>query len=184
MLSKQITSALTKYYDWWTEQSDQKVYGFTFYSTSLLEYGGCTVFTEEGLEQVTAKYQEMDYYRDTPIDQLKEDLRWSPCDAPNHMTNEEIFSEVCESLEDVSSRLYELEGDDFEQEVEKAYGAVIQGILGFRAERIPLDRDDVLVTMLWGDISPREIAHFIKACNSEAAADKYIQELKLEETEA
>ena len=184
MLSNQIATALIKYYDWWTEQSTQQVYGFVFFSSALLEYGGCTVFTEEGLDLVAAKYQGMDYYKDTSIEKLKEDLRWSPCDAPNHMTNEDIFSEVCEAFGELSAGFYNMEDDTFKKEVEKAYEAVTEGILQFRAQRIPLERDDILVTMLWGDISPAEIARFIQGCNSEIATTRYIRELKLETTRA
>ena len=184
MLSNQIATALTKYYDWWTEQSTQQPYGFVFYSTSLLDYGGCKVFTEEGLEQVAEKYKKIDYYSDKSIQELKNDLRWSPCDSPNHMTNETIFSDVCDSLGELSEKLYEMNDDDLQQALSRAYEEVVQGILKFRTQRLPIERSEILVTMLWGDMASEEAIRFIRSCNEQVAAERYIRELGLGTTNA
>lgn len=182
MLADRIATSMTAYYDWWTQNSSDRVYGFVFFSTSLLEYAGCTVFTEEGLNQVVTEYSTFDSFKDSSIDQLTSDLRWSPADSPHHMTNEEIFSELNSSLVDISEQLYQMEDDQLSREVEKFYDSVIRGIRQFRQNRVPFERDDILVTMLWGNMSPHEVSRFIRACNSEAAALRSLQEMSLHNT--
>ena len=174
--SELIADGMSSYYDWWTTKYSEKIYGFTFFSTSLLEYGGCTVFTEEGLEKALKEYQKDPYYATHPEEQLRNSLRWSSSDSIHHMINEDIFGELNERLEIESQQIYEMGEIELDRRITELYTAVIKGINEFRSRRIPKDNEDILVTMLWGDQSSEEISYFIQQCNSKCSAKKFISQ--------
>ena len=170
--TQQVADALVRYYEWWRSKYTEDVYGVALYSTALVDYLGCTIFTEQGLEKVVAQYRSQDSYRDESVEQLRRDLRWSPCDSPHHMERLEIFEPLDAAAADWSARLRELEDPDFSAEVDAAYARLLDGVLAFRNRSLPA-RSEIVTTMFWGDMSEEELLAFVRHCNPADVADAF-----------
>ncbi len=180
MISKLVSDSLIQFYDWWISNHEETIYAFAFYSTPLLESAGCVVMTEEGLNKVTEEYRSRDYFhRKQPKDYVSDGLRWSPPDSPYVFRDKKFFGEADSALKSVSKEFYDLEDDAFEEAYEKVVVQVLGGINRFREERLPKSREDVLVTMFWGDMSESEDHRFIRACNNEHVLNRYIEETRI-----
>ena len=59
-------------------------YCFAFYTNGEFTYVAITASTYEGLEIVAQDYKEKPTYQAMSIEDLRLDLKWSPCDSPLH----------------------------------------------------------------------------------------------------
>ena len=73
---------------------NESFYVFALYTTGGLDYIFPTVSTEEGLTIAAQKYSKLSNYRNFSLEELRERLRWSPCDSPLHVEGEENFVDV------------------------------------------------------------------------------------------
>src|SRR5260221_13378048 len=59
-------------------------YSFGFFTTGEFGYVATTASTKEGLDQIARQYKGKERYKTQSLDDLKLELKWSPCDSPLH----------------------------------------------------------------------------------------------------
>ncbi len=173
-ITHDIADALERYYKWWLSKYDEDVYGIALFSTSLIDYFGCTIFTEEGFRAVVSRYQAMESSDGVSIERLRYELRWSPADSPHHMEDLEIFEPLNNTISGWADRFCELDEPAFTTEVEAAYKLLLDGICAFRGRHLPVS-SQVVTTMFWGEMSEEELFAFTEYCNPEDVAGAFIE---------
>ena len=167
--------------------------GETFYCFALYTYGERayifpTASTEEGLTQVARKYMAKDYTQGRTLEQLRRELRWSPCDSPLHSEGGSYCQRANEQLEPVPEllqALYDREHDSWEQsdklieQLDSIFLDVLkqldaEGVFG-RGEH----RASVVVNLLMGDQSDESRLAYAKQLNPREAYQKLEEDLSL-----
>jgi hypothetical protein len=187
-LSNELYEEALKYYEWWINKyPEETVYGFCFYSTGLVDYTGITVFTEEGLSKVAKKYSQMQMFAKEPMSKHMDDLRWSACDSPHHMENEELFGDINEKLMVITEKLEKFE-DELEDEDEDSFDGVDHAFFDdhFKAmyecfvkalnklSPMVFDGDNKIILSVWfGDMGEDDIYYFMDGCNTEEVAERF-----------
>jgi len=163
-------------------RKSESFYIFALYTCEDLGYVFPTSSTEEGLTQVAQKYSAIKDYQGFSIEQLREDLRWSPCDSPLHVEGEEYFVEVNKFLSDVPRIVHAIPEEEswseFEDFVDKFLGVCInvlkqldtEGIFG-EGER----RNSIVLNILMGDQSDEERLRFAKLLNPSSVYNHFEQ---------
>ncbi len=165
--------------------------GETFYSFALYTYGERayifpTASTEEGLTQVARKYMAKGHYQGRALEQLRRELRWSPCDSPLHGEGAAYCQRANELLEPVPELLQAL--NDREHDSRKRSDKLIEqldsifldvlkqldaeGVFG-RGEH----RASVVVNLLMGDQSDESRLAYAKQLNPREAYQKLEEDL-------
>ena len=63
---------------------NDKFYSFAFYTNGEMNCVAVTASSYEGLDKVAQAYKEKSAYAAMSMEDLKLDLKWSPCDSPLH----------------------------------------------------------------------------------------------------
>jgi hypothetical protein len=157
-------------------------YLFALYTCGDLAYVLPTSSTEEGLTLAAQKYSAIKRYQDFSIEQLRERLRWSPCDSPLHTQGEEYFVDVSKSVSDVPLILDSIpikeSWQEFENFVDKFMEICIkvvkqldiEGAFG-EGER----RNSIVLNILMGDQSDEERLKFAKLLNPSSVYNHFKQ---------
>jgi hypothetical protein len=155
--------------------TDERFYLFALFTCGDLGYVVPTASTEEGLTQVAQEYAKKERYQEFSLQQLREDLRWSPADSPLHLDGEEHFHAVNKLAEHIPSILYEIPTDDswdeFNTFCDKVLGVYVEVLKQLDAEGIfgvGEQRDSVLLNILMGDQGSDEWLRYAKLLNPEA----------------
>jgi hypothetical protein len=69
----------------------EKFYCFAFYTSGEFSYVALTASTFEGLDKVAQDYKKKPPYKALSIEDLRLDLKWSPCDSPLHGAAEDVL---------------------------------------------------------------------------------------------
>lgn len=163
-----------------------RFYCYAFYTSGEYGYVVATASTYEGLEQVARRYKTtLPAYKDVPIEDLRLDLKWSPCDSPLHDQADDPLHEMAPLIQSVAAeltRLYDLfeEGPAlhaFVDQVEECFAQALRridatGIFGQGDER-----DGVVVNLLMGDQSDEARIEFAHRVNPPQAVRMLIDDL-------
>ena len=161
---------------------NESFYVFALYTTGDLAYIVPTASTEEGLTIAAQKYSKLNNYRNFSIEELRERLRWSPCDSPLHVEGEEYFLEVNNLVSNVPLILdaipTEESWSEFDDFVDRFLGVCIkvlkqldnEGIFG-EGEK----RNSAVINILMGDQSDEERLKFAKILNPSSIYNHFEQ---------
>lgn len=177
-LAKILQDSLEYYYKWWVEQfPNEEMYSFCLFSEALVSYSGVTVFTKEGLQQVAKKYKLDEFYNDETLSDLEKDLKWSACDSPHHFENGSIFESVNSRLAEISKYTHSLSADDpkFNEHIEVMYSLFVVALNGFRESSLN-GKQEIILSVWFGDQSEEEIEYFIRNCNGPKLVEKFYNE--------
>jgi hypothetical protein len=160
----------------------ESFYIFALYTTGDLAYILPTSNTEEGLTLAAQKYSTIKHYRDFGIDQLREHLRWSPCDSPLHTDGEEYFVEVNNFISNVPLILDAIpteeswaEFDDFHNKFMEVCIKVLRRLETESVFGEGTKRNSVVLNILMGDQSDSERLKFAKLLNPSSVYDQFEQ---------
>jgi hypothetical protein len=137
---------------------NETIYCAALYTSSGYEYICDTVSTMEGLKTVAEKYV-AEGHNSNLVDAMR-DLKWSPCDSPYHLENEDLFLHCSHIIEDIWKSVTggaDEESDRVYRELHDVFVGVLRVI---RASDIFDSR--CIITLLAGDQS-----HEARIVNSE-----------------
>ena len=161
---------------------NENFYLFALYTCGDLAYVIPTSSSEEGLTLAAKKYSTIKYYQDFSIEQLRERLRWSPCDSPLHTYGEEYFTEVNNFVANVPPILdsipIEESWQEFDSFVSRFMDVCIrvlkqldsEGVFG-ESER----RNSVVLNILMGDQSDEDRLKYAKLLNPSPVYNHFVQ---------
>jgi len=82
-----------------TRHIGDPIYGYCLFTSDGYSYISDCIFSVKGLESVVGEYQLKSFY--PTIEEARRQLRWSPCDSPYQLENEELFSECSALLDEI-----------------------------------------------------------------------------------
>jgi hypothetical protein len=160
-------------------------YCFAFFTNGEFSYVAVTASTHEGLEKVAQQYKKQPRYRAMSIEDLRLDLKWSPCDSPLHGRAEDVLTPVDRLMEAISAELdrrFDLNDDqkafdEFSLQLEDCFAKALRridtdGIFGRDAER-----KKVVVNLLMGDQSDEDRIGFAERVNPAESVEMLRQDL-------
>lgn len=155
-----------------------QLYTFGPYTSSEFGYIVPTASSQQGLDQVVARYKSDPSYAAIPSDHLALQLKWSPCDSPLH---EEIaFSDELDELANTMGEAFHAVHDDqVDAFVESAHVALCtalttldqRGVFG-KGETRPL------LNVWKGDQSDAERLALAEVLNPDPLVDRFRAELR------
>ena len=162
--------------------ASESFYVFALYTTGDLAYVIPTSSTEEGLTLTAQKYSTIKHYQDFGIDQLREHLRWSPCDSLLHTEGEEYFVEVNNFISNVPLILDAIPTEEswaeFDDFYSKFLGVCINVLQRLDTESVfgeGTKRNSVVLNILMGDQSDSERLKFANLLNPSSVYDHFEQ---------
>lgn len=136
-------------------------YCFAFYTNGEFNYVALTASSYEGLDKVAQDYKKKPPYMAMPIEDLRLDLKWSPCDSPLHGAAVDVLTALDPSMQAVAAELdrrFDLNDkdesfEDFVSQIEVCFANALkridkEGIYGRGDER-----KKVVINLLMGDQS-------------------------------
>jgi hypothetical protein len=161
---------------------NESFYVFALYTTGDLAFIVPTTSTEEGLTIAAQKYSKLNNYRNFSLEELREDLRWSPCDSPLHGEGEEYFVEVNNFVSNVPLILdaipTEESWSEFNDFVDRFLGVCINVLKQLDNEVIFGEgekRNSAVINILMGDQSDQERLKFAKILNPSSIYNRFEQ---------
>jgi hypothetical protein len=161
---------------------NEQFYIFALYTCGDLAYVIPTSSTEEGLTVAAQKYSTIKYYQGFSIEQLRERLRWSPCDSPLHTNGEEYFAEVNDFVAKVPVILDAIPTEESWQEFNSFVDRFIdvcitvlkqlddEGVFGEGEQR-----SSIVLNILMGDQSDEERMKYAKLLNPSSVYNHFAQ---------
>ena len=163
-------------------RQDEHFYIFALYTCGDLAYVIPTSSTEEGLIVAAQKYSTIKRYQDFSIEQLRERLRWSPCDSPLHTFGEEYFAEVNNFVAKVPLILDAIPIEEswleFNSFVEQFIGVCISVLKQLDQEGVfgeGEQRNSIVLNILMGDQSDEERIKYAKLLNPSSVYNRFAQ---------
>ncbi|MCI0641977.1 MAG: DUF4303 domain-containing protein [Gemmataceae bacterium] len=163
-----------------------KFYCFAFYTNGEMNYVGVTASTYEGLDKVAEEYKKKPPYKAMSIEDLRLDLKWSPCDSPLHGDAENDLTALDSSMQAVAAELYrrfDLKDDgksfkEFEAQVRGCFANALkrigaEGVFGSGDER-----KKVVANLLMGDQSDEDRIGFAARVNPAESVQMLKQDLE------
>jgi hypothetical protein len=163
---------------------DERFYVFALFTCGDLVYIIPSSSTEEGLTQVAHKYfnDYQKYYKGFSIEQLRELLRWSPCDSPLQGEGEEYFTELNKLVSIVPNIICEIpheeSWDKFDNFVNKFLGVCVKVLRQLDSEGIFGEgekRNSVVLNILMGDQGDEERLKYAKMLNPSSVYNHFKQ---------
>lgn len=173
-LTVEIYQSLKNHYEEWIKNhSNENIYAYVIYATSLVSNISVSVLTEEGLMKVVQKY--INYDNGETEDQLEKDLRWSVADSPYCEDNEEVFDSINDRLYTYMTYIDSLEIEDtkFNLHINKMYSILVSALNLFRNKVLNNSKTPMLYVD-FGDMSDEERLWFIEQCNNHEIVEKYL----------
>lgn len=180
---------LKAFYTLLEDIKEGELYSFGIFTSGEYSYAGITANTYSGLDKVIKEYKDNSSYTNVSVDDLKHELKWSPCDwVYNCEINNEELDEVDQKLQklDELSNLIIDKHNDFDSALEIVDNKIIQRLNKLycdclnklKAEHSEVSRD--ITFGIWlGDQSEEDRVRFISQINSKELANKYITESRL-----
>uniref|UniRef100_UPI0040479D22 hypothetical protein n=1 Tax=Rheinheimera sp. TaxID=1869214 RepID=UPI0040479D22 len=161
-----------------------------YYAAGSWSYCLPTLASEAGLEQVASDYA---IHSMLPFDDVKQQLRWSPCDSPHHSDEalEYMMPDTQEALEALSTYcedLYDFENDDFDEtdaETEDIHDSIHACVINELKKAVshPAMRDYIalggVVTLQAGDRSQEDFLADVAAIMGDDAHKRVKNELSI-----
>lgn len=175
-----------------SQHPDHRIYGFGFYSHEA-SYLSVTAFSEEGLDAVVDRYEaaaskgDRPYLRSKPREDLRRELRWSPCDSPLHTLGDAHLRDAAAVI-DSAHRAYEqrreVEGSDWDPEYDQGadlrdaiYDMLVDVLCSLdEGEVFGPDRDRLVLSIWEGDQSYEDRVGFASRCNPPEVAQRFATE--------
>ena len=160
---------------------DDPVYGYGLFTSDGYGYISDCIFSERGLRQVVKEYQQKSFYPDDAT--AHRNLKWSPCDSPYQLENEDLYAECSHILralwEDARNKPEE-HGDSLFRELNQVF---IESLQTVRA--LNLFDSACIFSVFAGDQSNEarvvngDRMNSVEAC-ARFESELYIKPLKLE----
>ena len=118
--------------------------------------------TKTGLSKVASEYKENEYYQEKSLEYLESDLRWSPCDSPNHELYVSAFPEAEQCLEKIVKQMDQYwdngQEDKYSDIYEKLVSVCISCLQQLEKDNVfsKLERGAFVLNILNGDQSDQE----------------------------
>src|SRR5204862_3117587 len=111
-----------------------KFYCFAFYTNGEMNYVAVTASNYEGLDKVAHEYKKKPRYKAMSIEDLRLDLKWSPCDSPLHDNAENgltALDSLMQAVDAELSRRFDLKDDgksfkEFEAQVRGCFASALK----------------------------------------------------------
>jgi hypothetical protein len=163
----------------------ERFYTFAFYTSGGLGYAASTASTYEGLEAVARKYQKNPMYSTRSLEQLKRELKWSPCDSPLHCEADDDLADLGPLMAAVSEESYRLYEADESGSLSKDFDAKVRTCFANALNRLDQEgafgrgdeRRRVVVNLLMGDQSDEDRLSFAARVNPPELVEQYRREL-------
>lgn len=161
-------------------------YSFAFYTNGEFNYIELTASTFEGLDAVAKQYKMEPPYEEMSIEDLKLDLKWSPCDSPLHGADENVLTALDPLMQEVAAELdrrFDLKdnGKSFDEFVAQVRNCFANGIKKIDAEGIfgrGEERKKVMVNLLMGDQSDEDRIEFAERVNPLESINMFKEDLE------
>jgi len=154
----------------------ERFYSFAFYTNGEYNYVALTASTLEGLEAVAQAYKEKPSYKAMSIEDLKLDLKWSPCDSPLHGAAEDVLTAVDPLMQALAT-----DGTSFDWYVFQVRLCFANALKRIDAEGVfgrGENRKKVVVNLLMGDQSDEDRINFAERVNPSESVKMLKQDLK------
>lgn len=139
--------------------------------------------TKVGLSKVASDYKGDEYYREKSLDYLENDLRWSPCDSPNHELYVSAFPESETHLEKIVKEMDQHwdngREDKYSDINEKLVSVCISCLQQLEKDNVfsKLERGTFVLNVLNGDQSDEERLERAEKLNPSDVFLKYSNEI-------
>ena len=167
----------------------EKLYSFGLFTSGEYSWVEITANSLEGLEEEAKEYKSNEHYTKNTIDELKLELKWSPCDWKYHcVTSEEHFSIVnykLKELRGLSDEIFELANNiesalditdkEITQQLNQQFINAIKNLNNDKG----LNSQNIILGLWMGDQSEKEIKYFVSSLNSKVLFSQFVTESKL-----
>ncbi|MCE9532707.1 MAG: DUF4303 domain-containing protein [Planctomycetes bacterium] len=161
-------------------------YCFAFYTNGEMNYVGVTASTYQGLDKVAQEYKKKPPYMAMSIEDLRLDLKWSPCDSPLHDNAENDLTALDSLMQAVDaelSRRFDLKDDgksfkEFEAQVRGCFASALKRIDGEGVFGSGDQRKKVVANLLMGDQSDEDRIGFAARVNPSESVKMLKQDLE------
>lgn len=152
---------------------EDNFYCFAFYTNGEFSYIALTASTFEGLDAIAQVYKKKPQYEAMSIEDLRLDLKWSPCDSPLHGAAENVLTALDPLMQEVAAELdrrFDLKdnGKSFDEFVVQVRACIANGLKRIEADGTfgrGEDRKKVVVNLLMGDQSDEDRIGFAERVN-------------------
>jgi hypothetical protein len=161
-------------------------YCFAFYTNGQMNYVGVTASTYQGLDKAAQEYKKRLRYMAMSIEDLRLDLKWSPCDSPLHDNAENDLTALDSLMQAVDAELYQRldlkdDGKSF-----KEFGAQVRSCFASALKSIDAEgifgsgdqRKKVVANLLMGDQSDEDRIEFAARVNPSESVKMLKQDLE------
>jgi len=182
-----LYKGLAKAFDNLLEQTkEDELYAFGIFTSGEYSYVGITANSFFGLDQTIKEYKNDSFYSKVAVDDLKNELKWSPCDWHYHceITNKEL-DEVdarLEELKEISENIIN-QHEDFESALSLVDAKIIQRLNKLFCDCLKklknenyTESKNVVFSIWLGDQSEEERVDFMSRINDDKLTNKYISE--------
>jgi hypothetical protein len=157
-------------------------YCFAFYTNGEMNYVGVTASTYQGLDKVAQEYKKKPRYMAMTMEDLRLDLKWSPCDSPLHGNAENDLTALDSSMQAVAADLYrrfDLKSfKEFETQVRDCFANALKKIDGEGIFGRGEERKKVVANLLMGDQSDEDRIGFAARVNPSESVKMLKQDLE------
>ncbi len=160
-------------------------YCFAFYTNGEFSYVALTASTLEGLDKVVQDYKKKPRYEAMSVEDLRLDLKWSPCDSPLHDVAEDVLTALDPLMQAVSAELdrrFDINDDrkSFDDFVAQVRACVASALKRIDAEGVfgrGDERKKVVINLLMGDQSDEDRIGFAERVNPPESVKMLKQDL-------
>lgn len=170
--------------------AEEEIYGVALYTSDEHLYVRPTCFTERGLDEVAQRYKEKEYSALFSFEEMREKLRWSPCDSPRHLAFEDCLKEADQIVGSAGHIMYgpdtmgefaseeaEMEGDAMYYAIPKVFIKVLQRLDNEGVFGTGKAREKILVNIFKGDQATEEMLDFAQRLNPASVYARYAAEI-------
>ncbi len=148
-------------------------YCFAFFTNGEFNYVAVTASTDEGLENVAQEYKKKPSYKAMSLEDLRIDLKWSPCDSPLHGKAEDVLTALDPLMKGVAAELDRRFGLKDDGKSSDKFAAQVSACFANALKRMDAksvfgngdDRKRVVVNLLMGDQSDEDRITFAERVN-------------------
>lgn len=167
---------------------DERIYMFGLYSTEMYRWFDPFLLGEDGLDEVTSRYQAYEHYQNRTRESIKADLRWSVADSPYDEFEIEQFQPITRLIAEFNPEPdYQLDFDGpewtvFQRRVEIIKQAAIDALNALDLEGLfgaGPKRHAIVIGIDLGDQSDRSRWEFATALNPSLALGEYRKAMRL-----
>lgn len=170
--------------------AEEEIYGVALYTSDEHLYVCPTCFTEKGLDEVAQRYYKKEGYSALlSFEEMREKLRWSPCDSPRHLAFQDCLKEADQIVDSAGYIIYgpdtmgefaskedEMEGDAMYYAIPEVFVKVLQRLDNEGVFGVGEAREKILVNIFKGEQSTEENLNFARRLNPASVYARYAAE--------